>query len=160
MVGRVIFWIQYSRFDTAFSVMQAARHISNLTIHHLAAVKRTFRYLKGTPDLPIIYGSSKNNLRLQGFCYSSFGNADTQGRMRLTTETVFCLANGWVHFPSNLQNITASSTTEAELISSARCGKFGTYLSNLIRKLGWSSLETPTMFSDLKGALHLSSNSN
>ena len=80
--------------------------------------------------------------------------------MRSTTGTMFFFANGLVHFSSSLQKITASSTTEAELISLARCGKFGMYLLNLLRELGWMSIKTPTIFSDSQGALNLSSNSN
>ncbi|CAM9995648.1 unnamed protein product, partial [Sphacelaria rigidula] len=74
-----------------------------------------------------------------------------------TSGTMFFLANGLIHFSSSLQRITASSTTEAELIALARGGKFGTYLFNLLRELGWS-LRPPMIFSDSQGALHLSSN--
>ena len=73
---------------------------------------------------------------------------------------MYFLANGLVHFSSSLQRITATSTTEAELIALARGGKFGTYLFNLLRELGWSSIQPPTILSDSQGALHLSSNAN
>ena len=75
MVGSLIFLSQCTRFDIAFSVTQVARYMSKPTTQHLAAVKRIFRYLKGTPDLPIVYRSSSKNLDLQGYCDSSYGNS-------------------------------------------------------------------------------------
>ncbi|CAM9910756.1 unnamed protein product [Sphacelaria rigidula] len=154
MVGSLIFLSQCTRFDIAFSVTQVARNMmSKPTTEHIAAVKRIFRYLKGTPDLPIVYRSSRNNLELKGFADSSWKENEIN-----IWDYVF-LANGLIHFSSSLQRITASSTTEAELIALARGGKFGTYLFNLLRELGWS-LRPPTIFSDSQGALHLSLNAN
>ncbi|CAM9706495.1 unnamed protein product [Sphacelaria rigidula] len=80
--------------------------------------------------------------------------------MRSTTGTLFFLSNGLVHFTSSLQRITATSTTEAELIAVSKSGKFGTYLFNPLRELEWSSIEPATIYSDSQGALHLSSNAN
>ncbi|CAM9962368.1 unnamed protein product [Sphacelaria rigidula] len=68
-----------------------------------------------------------------------------QGRLRSTTGIMFFLAGGPVHFSSSLQRITANSTTEAELIALSKCGKFGTYLFNLLREPGWSSMEPATI---------------
>ncbi|CAN0046118.1 unnamed protein product, partial [Sphacelaria rigidula] len=77
-----------------------------------------------------------------------------------TPGTLFFLSNGLVNFTSSLQRIAATSTTEAELLALSKCGNFGTYLFNLIRELGWSSIEPGTIYSDSQGALHLSSNAN
>ncbi|CAN0018345.1 unnamed protein product [Sphacelaria rigidula] len=80
--------------------------------------------------------------------------------MRSTTGTLFFLSHGLVHFTSSLQRTRTASTTEAESIALAKCGEFGTYLLNLIRELGWSSILPATIYSDSQGALHLSSNTN
>ncbi|CAM9621845.1 unnamed protein product [Sphacelaria rigidula] len=58
-----------------------------------------------------------------------------QGTLRSTTGTMFFLAGEPVHFSSSLQRITATSTTEAELIALSKRGKFGTYLLNLLESL-------------------------
>ncbi|CAN0003243.1 unnamed protein product, partial [Sphacelaria rigidula] len=110
--------------------------------------------------LPIVYRSSGKNLDLRGFCDSSYGNSGIEGKMRSTSGNMFFLSGGLVHFSSSLQRITATSTTEAELIALARGGKFGTYLFNLLRELGWSSIRPSIILSDSQGALHLSSNAN
>ncbi|CAM9476172.1 unnamed protein product, partial [Sphacelaria rigidula] len=158
MVGSLIFLAQSTRFDIAFSVSQVARRMGKPNIHHLTPVKRVFRYLKGKPDLPLTYSTSGNNLNLIGFCDAPYGNSGIQGELRSTTGTMFFLAGGPVHFSSSLQRITATSTTEAELIALAKCGKFGTYLFNLLRELGWSFMEPATIYSNSQGALHLSRN--
>lgn len=124
--------------------MQTARHMPRPSIHHL------FRYLWGTPDLPVIHWSSKNYLKLQGYCDSSYRNAGAQGRMRSTTGTMIFIANGLDHFSSNLPKIIASSITEAEQISLARCKRIVMCLLNFIRELGLSSIRTRTIFQTRK----------
>ena len=116
--------------------------------------------LKGKPDLPLTYSISKRNLELKGFCDASYGNSCSEVNMRSTTGILYFLSSGLVHFTSSLQRITATSTTEAGLIALSKCGKFGVYLFNLLRELGWTSLEPATILSDSQGALHLSSNGN
>lgn len=83
----------------------------------------------------------------------TYGNSGSQGRVRSTTGTAFFLANIIIHLYSSLKKVTASSTTDAGLISLARCGKFGMYLLNLLRELDWSSMKTATNFSYCHGAL-------
>ncbi|CAM9113832.1 unnamed protein product [Sphacelaria rigidula] len=161
MVGSLIFLPHCARFDIASSVTQVATYMGKPTTHHLAAVKPIFRYLVDTPGLSTIYSPSKHNLDLKGFCGSSYGNSGTtEGKMRSTTGTMVFLANGLIHFSSSPHWITATSKTEAELVALARGGKFGTYLLNLLRDLGWSSIRPSTIFSDSQRALHLSSNFN
>ena len=64
MVGSLIFLAQSTRFDIAFSVSQVARYMSKPNSQHLVAVKRIFRYLKGKPDLPLTYSTSRRKLDL------------------------------------------------------------------------------------------------
>ncbi|CAM9692314.1 unnamed protein product [Sphacelaria rigidula] len=126
------------------------------TTPHFAAAKRFFRSMKGTPDFPIIYSVSKTNLDLKDFCDSSDGNFGAEGKMRSTAGMMMFLANGPIHFSSNPQLTIPTSTTEAKLIALARGGTFGTYFFNILRKLESSSIRPPTIFSDSRGALHLS----
>ena len=54
IVGSIIFLTQYTRYDVAFSTMQAARHMAKPTSVHMAAVKRILRYPRGAPNLAIV----------------------------------------------------------------------------------------------------------
>ncbi|CAM9201697.1 unnamed protein product, partial [Sphacelaria rigidula] len=73
--------------------------------------------------------------------------------MRSSMGTIFFLTGGLVHFSSSLQRITASSTTKAELLALS-------YLFNLLRELGWSSIRPRTISFDPQVDLRLSSKSN
>ncbi|CAM9971076.1 unnamed protein product [Sphacelaria rigidula] len=153
MVGVLIFLSQCTRFDIAFSATQVARYMSKPITEHLVAVKRIFRYLKGTPDLPIQFGTKM-------MCGFVVWERRSWRKNEVNIE-LHVLSGKWTYiFFSSLQRITALSTTEAEPIALARRGKFDTYLFNLLRELGWSSIQPPTIFSDSQGALHISSNAN
>lgn len=54
MVGGLIYITQCTRWDIAYRVPQLVRGMIKPTDqHHMIAVKRVMRYLKGTPDLHI-----------------------------------------------------------------------------------------------------------
>ena len=55
IVGSLIFLTQCTRYGVAFSTMQATSHMVKPTSMHMAAVKRILRYLRGAPNLIIIY---------------------------------------------------------------------------------------------------------
>ena len=126
IVGSLVFLTQCTRYDVAFSTTQAARHMAKPTSVHMTAGKRILRYLRGTRNLAIVYerGSSFD---LTGYCDASYGMGDPK-KMGSTTGSMFFLAGGLINFSSQLQKITAQSTTEAELIALNTCAKNGLYL--------------------------------
>lgn len=70
------------------------------------------------------------------------------------------LSGGLVHFSSQLQRITAQSTSEAELIAMNTCAKHGIYLSGILCELGWPALRNFILHSDNRGSLILAATSN
>ena len=122
--------------------MQEAHHMAKPTSMHMAAVKRILQYLRGTSNLAtgIVYkrGSS---LDLTGYCDASYGMGDPQ-TMRSTNGSMI-LAGGPTNSSSQLQKITAHSTTEAELIALNTCAKNGLfYLSRILGELGWPNVRS------------------
>ncbi|KAL8132390.1 hypothetical protein AgCh_008039 [Apium graveolens] len=86
--------------------------------YHLLAIKRIFRYLKGTPKLGIWYP------RDSGFDLSDYLDADYVGRKierKSTTETCQFLGNKLVSWFSKKQNSVSTSTYEAEYIAAGSC---------------------------------------
>ena len=158
IVESLIFLTQCTRYDVAFSTMQAARDMAKPTSVHMAAVKRILRYLGGTPNLAFVYkrGSSFD---LTGYCDASYGIGDPK-RMRSTTGSMFFLAGGLINFSSQLPKITAQSTTEAELIALNTCAKNGLYLSGILGELGWPNFRSFRISSDNRGALLLPADGN
>lgn len=75
IVGSLIFLTVCTRYDIAFSTMQAARHMSTPNNAHLGAIKRILRYLQGKPDLPIVY-KRESTFRLRDYCDASYASGD------------------------------------------------------------------------------------
>ena len=138
------------------STIQATRHMAKPTSVHIAAVKRILRYLRGTPNLAIVYkrGSSFDH---SGYCDASYGMGDPK-TMRSISGSMFFLAGRLINFSSQLQIITAQSTTEAELIALNTCAKNGLYLSGIRGELGWPNFRSVRISSDNRGTLLFSAN--
>ena len=136
--------------------MQSVRHMAKPTAVHMAAVKRILRYLRGTPKLPVIY-KKHSSFNLVGFCDVSYRLGDPE-KIRSVTWSIFFVAGGLVYFSSQLQKISAKSTTGSETIAVDSCAKKGIYLPGILGQLGWKHVRTFRIVSDNRGALHLAAN--
>lgn len=155
-VGSLIFLINATRFDVAFATMQAARYMSKPREAHLGLLKRIFRYLRRRPALTLQY---RRTSRFALTCYSDAAYATTQDYKSVTGSMVF-LAGGLIHFGSQVQRITATSSSEAEIIALSTTAKHGMYFSSLLGELGWSKLLHFTLLTDNRSALSLISTGN
>ncbi|KAK2429156.1 hypothetical protein QL285_027616 [Trifolium repens] len=70
MIGS-LFYLTASRPDILYSVCLCARFQSDPREPHLTAVKRIFRYLKGTTNLGLLYKKSLDS-KLVGFCDADY----------------------------------------------------------------------------------------
>ena len=50
MIGSLLYLVVYSRPDILYAVVKLSQFCTNLSLIHLAAVKRIFRYLRSYPD--------------------------------------------------------------------------------------------------------------
>ena len=110
---RSLLYITTSRLDIMFSNCLCTRFQLNPKISHLLAVKKIFRYIKGTRNLGIWYLANENFL-LQEYSDSNcgglqFDRKNTYGGCQFL---VGCL----VSWSSKKQNYIALSTAEAEYI--------------------------------------------
>ena len=103
------------------------------SVTHLQAAKRVLRYLKGRPNIPLLY--QKGDLGLVGYCDSSYGAADPD-LARSSSGFIYFLGKGVIHFGSKLQRLTAQSSTESELIALAHTAKEGRHISALLGEIG------------------------
>jgi len=95
-----------------------ARFQSDPRESHLTAVKRIFRYLKGTTNLGLLYRKSLD-YKLVGFC-----DADILGdRMERKSTSGNCqfLGENLISWATKRQATIAMSTAEAEYILAASC---------------------------------------
>ena len=70
MIGSLLY-LTASRPNILFSVCLCARFQSDPREAHLTAVKRIFRYLKGTTNLGLLYMKS-SDYKLVGFCDADY----------------------------------------------------------------------------------------
>jgi hypothetical protein len=66
LVGRLIY-LSHTRPDIAYAVSVVSQFMHNPQNHHMDAVMRIIRYLKGCPDKGLLYTSNGN---LQVECYT------------------------------------------------------------------------------------------
>ena len=94
-----------------FATCLCARFQADPRESHLVAIKRIFRYLKGTPKLGIWYPRDSD------FDLTGYSDADYAGcriDMNSTTRTCQFLGNKLVSWFSNKQNSVSTSRAEAE----------------------------------------------
>ena len=117
MIGSLLYLIT-SRPDILFSICLCARFQSNPRESHLTAVKRIFKYLKGTTNLGLFYRKS-SDYSLVGYCDADF--AGDRVERKSTSGSCQLLGENMISWSSKRQSTIALSTTEAEYIAAAGC---------------------------------------
>ena len=72
-VGSLLFLATRSRPDIAFAVNNVARFCSKPNKQHWIAVKRVFRYLRGTTHLGLLYTNKVESSALIGYSDADWG---------------------------------------------------------------------------------------
>ena len=152
-VGSLMFAMICTRPDIAHAVGVVSRYMAEPGREHWEAVKRIFRYLKGTSDVALCYGES--GLTVKGYVDSDYAG-DLDGS-KSTTGYAFTLSGGTVSWVSKLQSVVAMSTTEAEYVAAAQASKEAVWLKMLLEELGHVQ-EKITLLCDNQSALYLARN--
>ena len=142
-----------TRPDIAYAVNKLGQFASNPTKQHWTALRRILRYLKGTPDNGLTYGTDKS-LILQPWTDSSWG--DDPNDSRSIHGYVFKLAGGPIAWKSQKQHSVALSTTEAEYVGESHCGTMIEWLRGLLQELdidGATPTEPTVMHCDNQAAI-------
>ncbi|KAJ9546415.1 hypothetical protein OSB04_018958 [Centaurea solstitialis] len=117
MIGSLLY-VTASRPDIMYATCLCARYQADPKESHMKAVKRIFRYLKGTPNLGLWYP------RDSGFDLTAFSDSDFAGckidRMS-TTSGCQLLGGKLVSWTSKKQNSVSTSTAEAEYVAAGSC---------------------------------------
>ena len=94
----------------------------------MGAAKHLLRYLTVTTDFTIVY--KKRGFKLTDFSDSNWCNDSDNGKS--TSCYIMMLSRAPVSFKSGVQSLTALSTMEAELVSSALAVKRAVFCSNML----------------------------
>ncbi|GKB22257.1 retrovirus-related pol polyprotein from transposon TNT 1-94 [Tanacetum coccineum] len=112
MVGSFMY-LTSSRPGLVFAVCMCARYQAKPTKKHLEAIKRIFRYLKGTINMGLWY--PKDNV-MSLTAYADVDHAGCQDSRRSTSGSAQFLGDRLVSWSSKKQRSTTISTTEAVYI--------------------------------------------
>ena len=153
MIGSLLY-LTASRPDIMFSVCLCARFQEDPKTTHLEAVKRIFRYIKGTTHLGLWYPKGTG---IDTIVYADSDHAgdyvDRKSTSGICTFVGHCLTS-WF---SKKQTALAISTTEAEYVSAGKACQQALWMKQALVDYG-IQLNDITILCDNKGAIDLSKN--
>lgn len=160
LVGSLLYLSISTRPDITQAVGALARYLSCPTVGHWNAAITVARYLSGTSDYGLWFGSAPTSapadtLTLHAYCDADYAGACDDRRS--TTGYLFTLYGGAITWCSKRQPTVAASTTEAEYMSAAAVTKEALWLRTLCADMGFGS-PCIEVFCDNQAALHLIKN--
>ncbi|KAI3732428.1 hypothetical protein L1987_63633 [Smallanthus sonchifolius] len=153
MIGSLLY-LTASRPDIMFATCLCARYQSKPKVSHLIAVKRIFRYLKGTPDLGLWY-SNDDNFELTAYSDSDYSGCKTD--FKSTSAGCQFFGNRLVTWQCKKQTSVATSTCEAEYIAAASCCSQIIWIQQQLRDYGLQFSNTP-IYVDNSAAIAITKN--
>ena len=155
MVGSLLHAARATRPDIAHAVGLVSKFNSAPTQAHLTAVKRIFRYLKGTVDIKLQYRSTGE--KLLGYFDADWAN-DTDDR-HSTTGNVFIMSGGAISWLSHKQSTVALSTAEAEYVALGSATQEAIWLNQLLTHLRIDTKGSIEILEDNQSAIAMAKNS-
>ncbi|GJV85236.1 retrovirus-related pol polyprotein from transposon TNT 1-94 [Tanacetum coccineum] len=153
MIGTHLY-LTTSRPDLQFSICMCARYQARHTEKHLHAVKRIFRYLRGTVNRGLWYSKDSS------FALTAFADADHAGcqdTRRSTSGSMQFLGDRLVSWSSKRQKSAAISSTEAEYIDMSGCCAQILWMRSQLTNYGLGFNKIPK-YCDNKSAIAISCN--
>ncbi|GJU00932.1 retrovirus-related pol polyprotein from transposon TNT 1-94 [Tanacetum coccineum] len=153
MIGTLLY-LTASRPDLQFAICMCARYQARPTEKHLNAVKRIFRYLKGTVHRGLWYPKD-SSIALTAFADAD--HAGCQDTRRSTSGSMQLLGDRLVSWSSKRQKSAAISNTEAEYIALSGCCAQILWMRSQLTDYGFGFNKIP-MYCDNKSAIALCCN--
>ncbi|KAJ9561626.1 hypothetical protein OSB04_006786 [Centaurea solstitialis] len=153
MIGSLLY-LTATRPDIMFATCFCARFQANPKESHLAAVKRIFRYLKGTPELGLWYPKD-SSFELISFTDSDYGGCKLDRKS--TSGSCQFLGDKLVSWTSKKQNCVSTSTAEAEYVAAASCCSQVLWMKTQLLDYGYKLKRVP-IYCDSESAIAITSN--
>jgi hypothetical protein len=153
-VGSLI-WLQHTRPDIVYAVGEVARYVQDPGQQHFVALKRIFRYLRGTIDYGLLYkhdGAGKT-------CLVGYSDSDWAGDLDTRTSTsgyLFLLNSCPISYRAKKQTSIALSSCEAETIAASLAGQELLWLRTVLQELGFPQIYSTVLFQDNQGSIAFS----
>nr|GEV66546.1 retrovirus-related Pol polyprotein from transposon TNT 1-94 [Tanacetum cinerariifolium] len=153
MIGSLMY-VASSRPDIIFSTCMCARYKANPNEHHVSAIKRIFRYLKGTINLGLWYPKDS------GFDLTAYSDADHAGchlDRKSTSGSIKFLGDKLECWSSKKQNYVPISTAEFEYVAVSSCCAQVLWMRTQLTDYGFFYDKVP-IYCDSKSAIAISCN--
>lgn len=154
-VGSLLYLSTKTRPDLTFAVNNVARFCANPSQQHWTAVKRIFRYLKGTQMSGLLFTSSEPG-SLVG--YSDADWAGDREDRKSTSGYTYMLSGAAISWRSKKQQTVALSTAEAEYTALSAASQEALWLRQLMVDLGDGSTDPTLIYEDNQAAIAISKN--
>jgi hypothetical protein len=154
-IGSIMYAAIATRPDIAFAVSTLSQFLENPGRLHWEAVKRVLRYLSGTKDFKLTYGTENHEL-------TGYTDADgaAQKHRKAISGHVFLINGGAISWSSRKQELVTLSTTEAEYVAATHAAKEATWLRKLLKEINIQDNTPTTLFCDNQSALKLATDDN
>ncbi|KAJ9542461.1 hypothetical protein OSB04_028967 [Centaurea solstitialis] len=153
MMGSLLY-LTASRPDIMYATYLCARYQADPKESHLKAVKRIFRYLKGTPNLGLSYPRD-SGFNLTAFSDSAFAGCKLDRKS--TTGGCHLLGGKLVSWTSKKQNSLSISTAEAEYVVAGSCCAQVLWMRNQLLDYGFQLSKIP-IYCDNTSAIAIANN--
>lgn len=151
-IGCLLYLSQGTRPDITYIVNTLSKFNNQPTAQHWAALKRVFRYLKGTKDLQLVFKCDAGNI--VGYCDADWAS-NTDDR-RSCTGYIFLFQGAAISWSSKRQPTVALSSTEAEYMALSSAIQEAMWLKQLQEDF-WPSLSNDSfdVYCDNQSALSI-----
>nr|GFB70681.1 uncharacterized mitochondrial protein AtMg00810-like [Tanacetum cinerariifolium] len=151
---RSLMYVTSSRPNIMFATCMCARYQTNPNEHHVSAVKRIFRYLKGTINLGLWYPKDS------GFDLTAYSDVDHAGchlDRKSTSGRVQFLGDKLVCWSSKKQNCVSISTAKSKYVAVSGCCAQVLWMGTQLTDYGFFYDKVP-IYCDSKSAIAISCN--
>lgn len=169
MTGTLMYAAISTRPDIAHAVHYLASNMQAPTQRHAQAAERVFRYLAGTKEVGLVFGSRNGDtvgdsrgrraqVQVDVCAFSDADWANDKGDRRSITGWVAKLNGDPVSWSSKKQRVVALSTCEAELYAESAAIQEVLWLRGLMEELGLHTQTGSTVYGDNQSAIAVSAN--
>ena len=154
-VGSLLYLSTATRPDLTYAVSNVAKYSAKPTKQHWMAVKRIFRYLKGTIDYGLFYSKDGSD---ECVGYSDSDWAGDLNDRKSTSGYLFQISGAAISWRSKKQTCVALSTAEAEYIALASASQEAMWLRQLTTDLKSKPTGAIVIFEDNQSAICIAKN--
>jgi hypothetical protein len=156
LLGALAHLALWGRNDIKHAVFLLARHQAKPGVNHWKGLLHILKYLKGTKDLEMIYGSHSHTEEDVVRAQVDSDYCGNKSDVKSTTGYVIWLYGSVIYTESRKQRATTLSTTEAELVAASDCVKMLRYIRRILTEDFRMDIPAIPLGEDNQGCIHLS----